>query len=208
MEASPAPGTNVRGRARRRRLLDAAMEAFGEQGFRGTTLGDIAARAGVGESGLLYHFGSKKQLFEEVLGEHDAKDHDRMQRERADPDRSMADALLELAARHEAAPAFIRLYTVVGAESIDEQHPAHDLFVARYRRVRDELAGWAAAEQRKGHITDAIDPEDLARLLIAILDGLELQFLLEHEEDGIAEPLAAFFELLRGPTGTEPAPNA
>jgi AcrR family transcriptional regulator len=173
-----------------------APTAPSRQGFRGTTLGDIAARAGVGEPGLLYHFGSKEHLLERVLVEHDAEDTVRMAQARAAPDRSMADSLLELAARHEADPAFIRLFTIVAAESVDPQHPAHDLFVARYRRVRADLAQWAAREQREGRMTEAIDPDAVARLVVAILDGLELQFLLDREERGIVDPLAEFLALL------------
>lgn len=60
-----------------RRLLDAAIAAFAERGFHGTTTRDIAARAGLSPAALYVHYRSKSELLylimrhahEEVLGE-------------------------------------------------------------------------------------------------------------------------------------------
>jgi AcrR family transcriptional regulator len=49
------------------RLLAAAGELFAERGFHGTTIRDIAARAGVNVAAGNYHYGSKKALYLEVL---------------------------------------------------------------------------------------------------------------------------------------------
>jgi len=51
------------------RLLRAATTLFAERGFHGTTIRDIAARAGVNVAAGNYHFGSKKRLYLEVLRE-------------------------------------------------------------------------------------------------------------------------------------------
>jgi AcrR family transcriptional regulator len=54
---------------RRLRILEAARGCFGELGFAGATVGEIAQRAGV-SNGLLYQFfRNKEHLFEVVLGE-------------------------------------------------------------------------------------------------------------------------------------------
>jgi len=49
------------------RLLAAATQLFAERGFRGTTIRDIAERAGVNVAAGNYHFGSKKALYLAVL---------------------------------------------------------------------------------------------------------------------------------------------
>lgn len=57
----------------RARLLDAAAALFAEQGFHGTTVREIADRAGVNLAAGNYHFGSKRALYLEVLRDHFAR---------------------------------------------------------------------------------------------------------------------------------------
>lgn len=54
-------------RATKPRLLAAATQLFAERGFHGTTIRDIAERAGVNVAAGNYHYGSKKALYLEVL---------------------------------------------------------------------------------------------------------------------------------------------
>ncbi len=49
------------------RLLAAASDLFAERGFHGTKARDIAERAGVNLAAGNYHYGSKKELYLEVL---------------------------------------------------------------------------------------------------------------------------------------------
>ncbi len=53
--------------ATRRRLLAAAARCFADRGFHGTTIREIAQRAKVNVAAGNYHFGSKKELYLEVL---------------------------------------------------------------------------------------------------------------------------------------------
>lgn len=46
-----------------RKLLDAALEAFAENGFQGTSTRDIAERAGVHHPLITYHFKNKERLW-------------------------------------------------------------------------------------------------------------------------------------------------
>jgi AcrR family transcriptional regulator len=54
----------------RRRLLAAASELFAAQGYHGTTVREIAQCAGVNLAAGNYHFGSKRELYLEVLRAH------------------------------------------------------------------------------------------------------------------------------------------
>ncbi|MCA9621499.1 MAG: TetR/AcrR family transcriptional regulator, partial [Myxococcales bacterium] len=49
------------------RVLRAAEEIFGERGYRAARLEDIAAVAGIRRPSLLYHFGSKGELYARVV---------------------------------------------------------------------------------------------------------------------------------------------
>jgi TetR/AcrR family transcriptional repressor of mexJK operon len=52
---------------KRRAILDAATEAFLEQGYGGTSMDSIAAAAGVSKQTVYQHFGDKQRLFRELI---------------------------------------------------------------------------------------------------------------------------------------------
>ena len=51
----------------KQKLLDAALEAFSENGFKGTSTRDIAARAGVHHPLITYHFTNKDRLWRSAV---------------------------------------------------------------------------------------------------------------------------------------------
>ncbi|MCZ9341172.1 TetR/AcrR family transcriptional regulator, partial [Streptomyces sp. TRM76130] len=57
---------------RREQILAVATEMFGDSGFRGVALADIAARVGISQPGLLHHFKSKEELLIAALERRDA----------------------------------------------------------------------------------------------------------------------------------------
>ncbi len=54
---------------RRQQLLEVSLEAFSRDGFNQTSMNDIADAAGVTKPVLYQHFGSKRELFLELLRE-------------------------------------------------------------------------------------------------------------------------------------------
>ena len=56
-----------RGSERREQLVDAAVRLFAEEGYHGTTVGDICDALGVGKGVFYWYFPSKDALFSEVL---------------------------------------------------------------------------------------------------------------------------------------------
>ena len=63
----PAMQTRLPASARRRQLLDAALDAFAERGFHATSMNEVAEAAGVTKPVLYQHFGSKRALYQELL---------------------------------------------------------------------------------------------------------------------------------------------
>lgn len=61
--ASPARKQQQRSIVTQQKLLDAAIRAFSENGFKGTSTRDIADRAGVHHPLITYHFKNKNQLW-------------------------------------------------------------------------------------------------------------------------------------------------
>ncbi len=52
---------------RRQQLIDAALHQFGEKGYDGASIRDIARAAGVTEALVYHYFRNKEHLFEEVI---------------------------------------------------------------------------------------------------------------------------------------------
>jgi AcrR family transcriptional regulator len=53
----------------RARVLDAAVELFGQQGYERTSVAQVVAVAGVAKGGFYHHFASKEDLLYEVYGD-------------------------------------------------------------------------------------------------------------------------------------------
>ena len=53
----------------RARVLDAAVDLFARQGYDGTSVAEVIARAGVAKGGFYHHFASKEALLYEVYGD-------------------------------------------------------------------------------------------------------------------------------------------
>lgn len=167
----------------RERILDAAMEAFGQRGTRGATLGEIAERVGMSQAGLLHHFDSKTGLLLALL--------DRFDREELPdpPPRTVSEGVAyvrEGLARGVDRPGLFQLHVTLSAEATDPGHPAHDRFVERYDRVVDEFRSALVDAAESGTLAQGVDLTALAHLVVAAMDGLRLQKLLNDDVDVLA----------------------
>jgi AcrR family transcriptional regulator len=189
-------GSYAKGRDRREKILAAAWDAFAKQGYRGASLARIAERAGVSDAGLLHHFPSKQRLLLALLERRDQHDRDRV-RDAVAAHASLRHALLQLSAENAAAPAMVQLFTVMAAESIEPAHPGHAWFRDRYRRRRTSLAEHVAAAQQRGELDPGLDPNSTATQLLAMLDGLQVQWLLDPDRVDMTATLRDFLDALR-----------
>jgi AcrR family transcriptional regulator len=53
----------------RQRILDVALELFGEHGYAGTSIADITKRLGVSKAALYYHFTAKDEILEALVAQ-------------------------------------------------------------------------------------------------------------------------------------------
>ena len=196
--ATTRRGGYAKGRERRDAILRAANEVFAAHGFHRASLATIATRVGLSEPGLLHHFPSKEHLLLELLALRHDHDAERVARALADHE-GFLDALLGLCRENEETAGLVRLFTILVGESVDDDHPAHDWMVERYRGLRERFTARIETEQREGRIAADIDARALAPQLIALFDGLQLQWLLDPDDVDLSGVFADFLERLRPP---------
>lgn len=188
------PGRATRkGDQTRMLILRTAMEQFGEQGYRGASLRDIASRCAISHPGLLYHFPNKQSLLLAVLEHRD--DIDRT--EQAIADDLGIDVLrrfVRSASVNQGRPGIVELFVVVSAESTAADHPAHEFFRDRYERLVDEVGTAYRALEGAGQLVDGVEPRVAAQQLLALMDGLQVQWLLDNDGVDMAGALSAHIE--------------
>jgi len=163
--------------ARREEILRAAVEVFGSRGFRSGSLREIAERVDLTQAGLIHHFGSKIGLFMEVLHTH------ALNAMKVQLRLPFKEEILAVVDDSESNRDYIRLFTTISSESTDPNHPAHEYFVTRYRELRERWRTSIEQEQKNGSIDPQVNADAAAQLIIAALDGLNIQWLLGTSEE-------------------------
>jgi len=174
------PRGYAKGRATRQAILDEAMALFGEVGYRSASLRGIAARSGITHPGLLHHFPTKQALLLAVLAHRDQVDAARFALDH-EVGVAVLDSLVELTALNVTRPGIVELYCVLSAEATAREHPAHEYFAARYARTVSCLTDAFTHAVTVGDAPADLDPASAARRLVALMDGLQVQWLLDRD---------------------------
>lgn len=188
--------TRSRGDESKAAILAAARELFAKRGYRGTSLAAIAEAAGLSQPGLLHHFRSKNAVLLAVLASRDSADSS-MSSPRPDaPGTGFIEGLAALVAHNESDRQIVALFSMLLGEAVAADHPAHEYFVRRYDEVRACFTQKLREAQEEHALAPGIEPEALANVLIAVLDGLQFQWLLDESVD-MSASYAALRELIR-----------
>ena len=73
-----------------------------------------------------------------------------------------------------------RLSTVMVAEALDPDHPSHAYFIERQREIKETVASVIRGGIADGWVRDNIDPEIVATLISATMQGAQLQWFLDR----------------------------
>ncbi|GGS94114.1 TetR/AcrR family transcriptional regulator [Streptomyces chromofuscus] len=188
MPYGDAMSGRVRSEERRAEIVRAALEVIAERGYRGASLAAVAERVGLTQQGLLHYFPTKDALLVAVLKERDQWD--------AMPDtRWRVDLLTALVEYNAMRPGVVQTFSALLGESVTEGHPARDYFTERYRRVRDSMAAVLRTEYGD-RLPNGLTPERTAPLLVAVMDGLQYQWLLDPESVDMPGAFRDFLTLL------------
>lgn len=186
---SQAPRT--KGERTRARILDSATELFSRSGYNSVSLREIAAHAGLTHAGLLHHFPGKEPLLLEVLSRRDEDDAASLFPGLLGGDRPPAATearpsaaerlhrLVGVVGRNSRTPGLVALYAKLSVEASEPGHPARGYFVKRYTLLRAEIGALLGELFDASEPPVAADPRAVAQQLLALMDGLQTQWLLE-----------------------------
>ncbi|MEV6445071.1 MULTISPECIES: TetR/AcrR family transcriptional regulator [unclassified Amycolatopsis] len=169
-------GGYLKGRIRREDIITAAAAAYGELGYHGSSLREIAKRVGISHAGLLYYFPTKEALLAAVLERRDAEDAEREQLT-VPPGLAVLRHFVALAEHNVRHPGIVDLYSRLAAEAVAADHPAHEYFVRHYRAARDGVHESFEALAARGELREGVEPAMAALTFIALMDGLQVQWL-------------------------------
>lgn len=183
-------GPYEKGEAKRKEVLRAALEIFAAEGYRGTSLRKVAAKCNLSLPGLMHYFDSKEDLLTQVLRMRD--ETARLRQEQRTSPQSYREIIREGAET----PGLVELFVSMAAAASDPGHPAHSHFADRYPVIRDRVAAFLRERMDEGTMRTDIPPERLAALLIAVADGIQLQWLVDRTVD-MEQPVDDVMTLLR-----------
>lgn len=172
---------------RRREILDAAVDIFGSKGYAGGTLQDIADQVGMTHAGILHHFGSKDQLLLEVLVHRDETDVADLEGQHIPDGILFFRHLVRTAFMNARRAGIVQAFAVLSAESVTDDHPGRSFFENRYQTLRGEAvnAFRLVCAERGVTAPDTIDYA--AASVLAVMDGLQVQWLLDPNAVGLGE---------------------
>lgn len=189
---SPRPYATLlaKGEDRRQRILLAAEHLLARNGWRNTSLAQIARNAGVSAAGLLHHFTSKEQLLHAVLDARDADDDIH-----ADRSGDLIEEIQRVAERFTRAPELVGTFTVLLAENVLPEAPLHDRMLHRYRSALEIVADLIRRGMDEGRYRTDINATAKAVEIIAFINGMEMSWLLDPSIP-LTEVFAGYAETL------------
>lgn len=161
----PSTPSTERGRQSRQRILDAAEKVFGDKGYFPASIADITREAGVAQGTFYVYFGSKREVFIEVvqtlarLIRRATRGALEGSRDRLEEEERGFSAFFSLVGNHP------RLYRIVR----QAEFVAADTFRAYYASIVTGYARRLQAAMDRGEVR-RMDPETLVYCLLGVGD--------------------------------------
>ncbi|WP_079178950.1 TetR/AcrR family transcriptional regulator [Streptomyces humi] len=172
-------GTYAAADARRAAILEAATSNFARAGYLNSSLAKIAADAGTSATVVVHHFGSKEKLLMAVLEAREERNYVKVHEGVSQDDiREQLRAVLALAAHNLTEPGLIELFAKLSVEAMDPGHPAHVFFTVRNEGAARALAAGLRGALAAGRLKPETDPDQVAREILAVSDGLQVQWAI------------------------------
>ncbi len=147
------------------------------------------------EAGLLHHFPSKSALLIAVLERRDEQTQEQFD---FDPEHGVEilRSFVKLAEYNASTPGVVELFCTLSAEATSAEHPAHAYFRERYEFTRSVTLSAFRDLAASGDLRPTISPEAASRGVIALMDGLQIQWLLDRNSVDMAADLRSYVNTL------------
>lgn len=171
----------------RHAILDAAEKVFQEHGVSRTSLAEIAAAAGVTRGAIYWHFKNKADLFdamiERVFDPLEEKLAEVLAQQSEDPLQMLRDLAVYFIERVAAEPQYLRVLEISWhkCEYVGEMATSRDNHLEcgnRYLSINEDAMRVAIA---RGTLSPKVDPRRAAVGLMAVIDGLVVNWTLDHQ---------------------------
>lgn len=177
-----------KGEKRREELLDAALQVFSLEGYTGASMAQVAGIVGISVAGLLHHFPSKSSLLMGVLERRDEVSQRIADEVRAEKTLSgLLGSLRAINRSNATAPGVVRAFTILNAESLLDNQPAWAWFQKRYQTIHARMLGQLTELVELGEVRGDVDLPGLIQEILAMMDGLQIQWLRFPEQVDLVE---------------------
>lgn len=202
-------------------LLEAAKQLIGERGYTGTSVRELAAVSGTNLAAVNYHFGSREKLLNQAILQsflewtdsigQAHRDHTPTDPNAGPLEHMAAGARTALAEFPQRLPLFATFLEALlqGRRSPELQHQLAEHYAEQRRRLAAIVTTGAREPMRPDRRLEVI-----ASFLLATVDGLLLQSMLDPEAVPTGDELAGLYEELAaatrasGPSSTSQARDA
>lgn len=177
-------------------IIANAVEHIADVGFHKMSIADVALASGISQSGLLHHFPSKVALLAAILAQREQDDNAFLFGDGSIPlGWDAFDALISLAARNSTRPEWVGVFVRVSAEATETDHPAHPWLRDHYASARAWLGDAIEQGKTAGSIAADAPTALLVGNLIAVLDGIQQQWLVDPQVDMVSHVRAHVADL-------------
>jgi AcrR family transcriptional regulator len=189
---------------RRAQILEAAMVCFRRRGFHQATMQEICAEARVSPGALYRYFDSKADIIGAIAQEEHAGLEPFLAKLEAEG--NFLAGLLEIARLtwtkfHNAEDASLigDVLAEAGRDRVLAEH-----IIATEAALRQRLSDTITIAQKRGEIAAHLDPRQVARIALAMIDGIGIRLTLARQSD-LTQASADFALLIERAFGLAPA---
>jgi AcrR family transcriptional regulator len=191
----------------REEILSTAQRLFTERGVRATSIGQVAAAAGMTRANVYYYFSSKDELLRETLAT-------TLQRYRENWSTVPDEATLPELAEHmvvyryrevaRSGPMDLRFFYLLLADQTGEREA--EMVRAEIGQVAETIRSFLVAGQQRGDVRADLDVAHISHWLIMQMMGLDMLWLVNPEAVDLEQMAAEIADQFLDRAAVQPPP--